>query len=328
MTPPHDTETAGQRLGIQAKANALEVMDSLVEQDLTDVASAQKQKLSESEGTTANKVSDQDLQYFANGLLHAIDDFAASHHVTGLIEYQNLHSVIVQDILTLSQENVAEISNKLKELRALVSTLIVQANEDDVNALRAVAADHLAAFSPAATDDTLADVYAALQDGYLTQKLLTAEDWRELIDNFTDALPEFRRATRAYLFGMMEMIEGQIAQYQLQDNAKIQALMSEANMLIHVAARPVDFLDVRSKFDEVNAVISDEVVENAPIESARQYALNVIGEVEEAVAYGMKLDEDGEDLFNSCVVDFKQNPQPERDDVKSIVERLKKVTFV
>ncbi|HEY4399246.1 MAG TPA: hypothetical protein VGM95_01835 [Lactobacillaceae bacterium] len=328
MVPPHDTETAGQRLGWQAKNNARAVMDSLADnKDLTDVAFDEKQKLSAAEGTTCQVVSEEDLQYFANGLLHAIDDFAASHRVTGLVEYQDLHAKIVQDILTLSQENIREISNELKELRALVSRLVVQANENDVNALRAVAADHLAAFAPAATDDTLADVYADLQNGYLSQTLLNAEQWRELILNFTNVLPEFRRLTRIYLFDMMEGIDNLRVKYHLENNAQISELMHEANMLIHVAARPVDFLDVRDKFNEVNVLISQAIVADAPIEDARQYALDILREVENTVATGVQLDEESVDLFNTCVADFKANPDADRDTVRSIVERLKKVTF-
>jgi ribosomal protein L17 len=325
-----ERETESQRLGWQARDNAEDLVQSLQNEthELEDLASSEKHKLVEEEGGKFEAVNLADLQQFANGLLHAIDDLAAQRHVSTLYAYTDLYHQISNQILELTHDTVRQLGNDLKALRSLVDELSIAANEDDVNAMRAVAADMLAAYAPAKTDDVLGESYEALQGGYISQETLTAAQWRELITAFTDKFPEFRRSTRAYLFDMMRAAEEAIEEYGLQDNAKLEELLDEANLLIHVAARPVDFLDVRSKFDEVNLVITDEVVANAPIDVAMSYALSVISEVENAVAQGMQLEEASALLFDSCVEDLKSRDTVDRDTIKSIVDRLKNVVFV
>ena len=68
-------------------------------------------------------------------------------------------------------------------------------------------------------------------------------------------------------------------------------------------------------------------IADAPIEDARQYALDILLEVETTVATGVQLGEGSVDLFNTCVADFKADPDADCDMIRNIVERLKKVTF-
>lgn len=310
----------------QARGSAAEVLADMnvTGHSLTKAATDAKKQIATREGWTCTVLQPAELRQFAGGLLRGVDDFAMRRQVAENPEYLTLYHQLITEVSALGDENsVDQVSSHLKQLRTLVEQLSLSQNVTATQ-LRRVAADILAAFEPAKSDSLIAAQYNALRAGYTTPRILTIDEWRRLIKQFHDVLPQFKQELRGYLFDVLAELHDQVVHYDAESLPEVVEFFQEIDMMIHTAARPSDFIGVMARFDDVEGVIATMITQDASLERIREFTHNILESLDAAMSAGIALTSSGQETLAICKNDFEQEDL-DRAQYCNLVKRLQSI---